>query len=171
MKYGFFILFLSLLAACGTSSTTSTVTNAFADCQYGPPKAIFSDKIPLVSAHSFELGAKTAVETVVFDRDIRLELTQSGCEKPKQVFQFTIPGDSTGYSPEEWVEMALNQFKFLGSLHEPLQALHFWGNALSEQKETIKLGQPVPLEQGRFVKIDKVADSQKGILMIELYQE
>ena len=171
MKYGFFVLFLSLLAACGTSSTTNTATNAFADCKYGPPKAIFSDKIPLVSAHSFEVGAKATVETVVFDRDIQLELTQSGCEKPKQVFQFTIPGDSTGYSPEDWVEMALNQFKFLGSLHEPLQALYVWGNDLSKQKETIKLGQPVPLEQGRFVKIDKVADSQKGILMIELYKE
>jgi len=170
MKYCFFILSIFFLAACGTS-TTSTEHNAFADCQYGSPKPIFSDNIPLVSAHSFELGANAAVETVVFDRDIRLELTQSGCEKPKQVFQFTIPGDSTGYTTEDWVEMALNQFKFLGSLHEPLQALNFWGNALSAQKETIKLGQPVPLEQGRFVKIDKVADTKQGILMIELYQE
>jgi len=170
MKNSLSILLFFILIACGTS-TSNTEQNAFADCEYGPPKAIFSNKTPLVSSHSFELGAKAAVETVVFDSDIQLELTQSGCEKPKQVFQFTIPGDSTVYTPEDWVEMALNQFKFLGSLHEPLQALNFWGNALSAQKETIKLGQPVPLEQGRFVKIDKVADAKQGILMIELYQE
>ena len=108
---------------------------------------------------------------VFFDADIKLELLQSGCEKPKQEFQFTIPGNSKNYSAEEWIEMALNQFNFLGNLEEPLKPLLFWANALKAQKENIKLGKPVHLEQGHYVKIDKLAGNKNGLLMIELYQE
>ena len=171
MKYTLYFLCLFTVLACGTSSQSTNNTASFANCKYGSPKPIFSDKTPLVSSHAFELTDHIAKEIVFFDADIKLELLQSGCEKPKQEFQFTIPGNSKNYSSEEWIDMALNQFNFLGNLEESLQPLLFWANALKAQKENIKLGKPVHLEQGHYVKIDKLAGDKQGLLMIELYQE
>lgn len=156
--------------ACSSSSET-TDTTAFANCKYGSPKAIFSKNTPLVSSHDFKIGTHAATETVFFDADIQLELTQSGCEKPKQSFQFTIPGNSKQYTAENWIDMALTQLTFLGNLEESLQPLLFWSGALKEQKDLIKLGEPTPLEQSHFAKISKVAGERNGVLIIELYQE
>ncbi len=167
MKYLTHLFFL-LLIACG--SPESTDTTGFANCRYGTPKAIFSKNTPLVSSHTFEAGSHAATETVFFDADIKLELTQSGCEKPKQIFEFTIPGNSKQYTSENWVDMALTQLTFIGNLEESLQPLLFWSAALKKQKETIKLGAPTALEQGFFARIDKVGGERSGILIIELYQ-
>jgi len=162
-------LFLVLIIACGPPESKDTT--GFANCKYGTPKAIFSRATPLVSSHKFEAGSHAATETVFFDADIKLELTQSGCEKPRQIFEFTIPGNSKQYSAENWVDMALTQLTFIGNLEESLQPLLFWSAALKKQKETIKLGAPTALEQGFFARIDKVAGERSGILIIELYQE
>lgn len=162
-------LFTILIIACG--SPESTDTTGFANCKFGSPKAIFSKNTPLVSSHTFKADNHAATETVFFDADIKLELTQSGCEKPKQVFQFTMPGNSKQYTSENWIDMALTQLTFLGNLEESLQPLLFWSTALKNQKETIKLGAPTALEQGFFAKIDKVAGEKNGLLIIELYQD
>jgi len=172
----FLILLLPfLLITCTEESktaalTTSKASESFDKCKYGSPKAIFSPSTPLVSSHEFELSSHAALETVFFDEDIKLELTQSGCEKPKQEFKFTIPGNSKGYTSTEWVNMALQQLDFLGNLHKPLEPLLFWSGALKQKKEEIKLGQPVTLEQGHYVKIDKLAGEKNGILIIEMSQ-
>ncbi len=165
-----FTCFFALLNCADSPPTTAEEAGAFANCKYGSPKPIFSSTTPLISSHEFNLGSHTAIETVFFDADIQLELTQSGCEKPKQEFKFTIPGDSKGYSAAEWIDMALNQLDFLGNLHQPLEPLLFWSGALKLKKEEIKLGQPVPLEQGHYVKIDKVSSNKNGILIIEMSQ-
>lgn len=172
MKFIYYLFCLLLLTQCTepTDTTTEQAQNAFSDCKYGSPKAIFAANTPLVTAHQFELGSHAAVETVSFNADIQLELTQSGCEKPKQEFKFTIPGDSKVYSTDDWIDMALNQLDFLGNLHKPLEPLLFWSGALKQKRAEIKLGQPVPLEQGHYVKIDKVSGDKNGILIIEMSQ-
>ena len=172
MQKLYLLLLLIFCFGCGTSNEKTAQKNdeSFASCKYGSPKPIFSATTPLVSSHDFKLGKQTAVETVFFDADIKLELTQSGCEKPKQEFKFTIPGDSKVYTTEDWIDMALQQLDFLGNLHKPLEPLLFWSGALKMQKEEIKLGKPVTLEQGHYVKIDRMAGDKEGILMIELSQ-
>ena len=162
-------LFLILTIACG--SPASTDTTGFANCKYGTPKAIFSKGTPLVSSHTFEAGTHAATETVFFDADIKLELTQSGCEKPKQIFEFTIPGNSKQYTAENWIDMALTQLTFIGNLEESLQPLLFWSAALKNKKQTIQLGAPTALEQSFFAKIDKLGGEKNCILIIELYQD
>jgi len=172
MKFTYYLFCLLLLVQCTDTAdkASDNSSNTFSDCKYGSPKAIFSSTTPLVSSHRFELGSHAAVETVSFDADVQLELTQSGCEKPKQEFKFTIPGDSKDLSSADWIEMALNQLDFLGNLHKPLEPLLFWSGALKLKKEEIKLGQPVTLEQGHYVKIDKVSGTENGILIIEMSQ-
>lgn len=172
MRVLYFLLLLFFIA-CGddpSQERSATSNNDFVNCKYGSPKPIFNSTIPLVSSHNFELGSSAAVETVFFDADIKLELTQSGCEKPKQEFKFTIPGNSKEYSSDDWIDMALQQLDFLGNLHKPLEPLLFWSGALKQQKEEIKLGQPVTLEQGHYVKIDKLAGEKNGVLFIEMSQ-
>ena len=163
-------LFLFCLACGSSTEPTASSNDSFADCRYGSPKPIFTTDMPLISSHDFQLGKQSAVETVFFDADLKLELIQSGCEKPKQEFKFTFPGDSKDFTTTDWIDLALQQLDFLGNLHKPLEPLLFWSGALKTKREEIKLGKPVALEQGHYMKIDRVAGDKEGILLIEMSQ-
>lgn len=166
----FLIMTIFSIIACGNKSKSSA-NQPFGDCKYGPPKAIFSDEIPKVSSHEFQLNPQTAVENVIFSDKLSLELIQSGCEKPIQEFRFTLPFDSKGLTDENWIDLSIDMFSFMGGLSESLQPFLFWFGALKDLKGQLKLGLPHELEQGRFVKLDKIASGQQGILIIILYQE
>ncbi len=165
-----FLLFFSLMMACG--DTTKPISNKpFGNCQFGAPKAIFNPQIPKVEAHTFQLNTQSAVEKVQFDGGIALELIQSGCEKPKQEFQFTIPTSTSSFKDGDWLMMGLDLFAFMGNLAPELQPFLLWQGALKDKIGQLKIGLPHQLEPGFFVKMDKVAAADSGLLIMTLYQE
>jgi len=169
-KAAFFLLFLLFVTACG-SSTKSSANEPFGNCQFGAPKAIFTAEIPKVEKHAFQLNTQSAVEKVQFDGGIALELIQSGCEKPKQEFQFTIPTSTSNFKDTDWLTMGLDLFAFMGNLAPELQPFLLWQGALKDKIGQLKIGLPHQLEPGFFVKMDKVAGADSGLLIMTLYQE
>ncbi len=167
---GVVFIILGFWAAC-SGSPNSDANTPFANCQFGAPEAIFSKDIPRVKTHQFQLHTQFAEEKIVFEGDILLELIQSGCEKPRQEFQFRLPVNTKPYTDVDWINLSLDMFAFMGNLSPALNPFLVWLGALKEKKERIKLGLPIELEQGFFVKIDKVASENEGILTILLYQE
>jgi len=163
----FFSLFL---IACG-GATKSKSNEPFGDCQYGAPKAIFNPQISKVNSHTFQLNPQSAIEKVKFDGGVALELIQSGCEKPKQEFQFTIPSNTQEFTDEDWLTMGIDLLAFMGSLAPELQPFLLWQGALKDKVSQLKIGLPHELEQGFFVKMDKVAGADTGMLLMTLYQE
>lgn len=165
------LLIVLLFLSCGGSSEESPNNAPFADCKFGPPKAIFSEDIENIARHQFQLDQTAAVEKVLFNNGILLELRQSGCEKPIQDFHFEIPGNFQKFPDENWINLAENQFIFMGNLSESLKPFHFWANAIRDKKISIKLGEPIELEQKNFIKIDKVAGADNSVLMIKIFQQ
>jgi len=164
----FTLIFCGLMLACGSEKKS---TAPFGNCQYGPPKAVFKAEIPKISKHEFQLNKNAAIETVKFDNGIALELIQSGCEKPKQEFQFTIPAPTNNFKDGDWINMGIDMFSYMGNLAPELQPFLMWQGALKDRIDQLKLGLPHELEQGFFVKIDKVAGGDSGLLLVTLYQE
>lgn len=165
-----FTLISAFIMACG-SETKSTSDKPFGDCQYGAPKAVFNAQIPKIKTHIFQLNSKSAVEKVQFDGGVSLELIQSGCEKPKQEFQFTIPSNTQAFTDGDWLSMGIDLFAYMGNLAPELQPFLLWQGALKDKMNQLKIGLPHELEQGFFVKIDKVAGADSGLLLMTLYQE
>ena len=165
-----FLLFFSLMMACG-DTTKPDSNKPFGNCQFGAPKAIFNPQIPKVKQHAFQLNTQSAVEKVQFDGGIALELIQSGCEKPKQEFQFTIPSSTSNFKDEDWLMMGVDLLGFMGSVDPALQPFLLWQGALKDKIGQLKIGLPHQLEPGFFVKMDKVAAADSGLLILSLYQE
>ena len=158
----------SFCLACGSEKKS---TKPFGDCQYGAPKPVFKAEIPKITKHGFQLNKNAAVENVKFDNGVALELIQSGCEKPKQEFQFTIPAPTNKFRDGEWIKMSIDMFSYMGNLAPELQPFLMWQGALKDRIDQLKLGLPHELEQGFFVKLDKVAGGESGLLLVTLYQE
>ena len=167
-----FVLLFSIFGIIACNNTPKTTSDKpFSDCQYGPPKAIFSKEMLSIQNHQFELKAQSAIEKVDFEEGIQLELVQSGCEKPRQEFQFMVPRNTKSYTDADWINLSLDMFSFMGNLSESLKPFLFWQGALKEKRSQLKLGLPQELEQGFFVKLDKVAGEDSGIIFITLYRE
>jgi len=170
-KFACFLLFIAFsLTNCGDTSQAKS-DEPFGNCQYGAPKAVFKPTIPKVNTHTFKLSKESAVENVAFEGGVNLELIQSGCEKPKQEFQFTIPADTKSFSDGDWIAMGIDLFAFMGNLAPELQPFLLWQGALKDKMDQLKLGLPHALEPGFMVKMDKVAGSESGLLIVSLYQE
>lgn len=169
LRFLCFLAFTScLFLACGSEKKS---TEPFGDCQYGAPKPVFKAETPKILQHGFQLNKSTAVENVKFDNGIALELIQSGCEKPKQEFQFTIPAATNNFKDDDWLNMGIDMFSYMGNLAPELQPFLMWQGALKDRISQLKLGLPHELEQGFFVKLDKVAGAESGLLLVTLYQE
>ena len=166
----FFALFFLVFSACGDGKTAKS-DEPFGNCQYGAPKAIFNQNIPKVNTHTFQLNKQSAVENVQFEGGVSLELIQSGCEKPKQEFQFTIPSNTKGFTDQDWITMGIDMFSFMGGLSPDLQPFLLWQGALKDRINQLKLSLPHELEPRFFVKMDKVASEDSGVLIVTLYQE
>lgn len=169
-----FTCFLTLIALFFTSCDDTSQAKSdepFGNCQYGAPKAVFKQSIPKINTHTFKLNKESAVENVAFEGGVNLELVQSGCEKPKQEFQFTIPADTKSFADADWITMGIDLFAFMGNLAPELQPFLMWQGALKDRIGQLKLGLPHELEKGFFVKMDKVAGSDSGLLIVSLYQE
>ena len=152
-----FLLFLNW--QCTTPNTT---------CKYGTPEAIFPSKLPKVVKHHFEIKGQNAYENVIFENGLKMEVIQSGCNEIKQFFQFILPGDFKNEPPAFWKEIAIQNFGYLSTVSDKHMSLHHLSTAIRKNYHDIKLSAPTQLEEGYFIKIDKIIGEEETILVVEL---
>ncbi len=164
-KYLSLIFIVGLLVACRNSPSES-------ECKYGTPKAIFSATQQGIKTHQFVNPKKdAAVEQVTFDDSLQLTLLQSGCDHVRQEFQFILPGDFINQKPEFWIELSIGLLRRLGSMGPDYAVFSAWAQSIESQKDAINLAENTALQQGFYVKIDRILADQSATLVLILSDE
>lgn len=60
---------------------------------------------------------------------------------------------------------------FLSSFSEKQAPLKQWADLIETSRPDIRMGQETELNPGIFVKVNKVAAADKGMLIVELFQK
>lgn len=149
---------------------------SFAACKQGKtgsdcpttPSAIFSGGLEGVENQDFIQTGKDGLEVVTFSNGVFLEVHQSGCDSLRQEFRFRLPSPPAGDAPEAWLAEAQNQFRFLGALGPDFAPFSQWADALSGFEEDFRLGQPMEVEEGFWMKVDKVQSFDGPTLVVLL---
>ena len=158
-------LFLTFFMACNGSSSSGK-------CKYGAPKAIFSDSIPHVKKHFFQLKEGTGVEMIAFDNKLLLEIEQSGCQDIHQQFSFIMFGKfPTNTDDILWKELAIRHFRDLSKLDPQLRDFSGWADAIESVKTTLKLSEPIDIQGNIQIRIDKILSSDKATLVVQFFKK
>jgi hypothetical protein len=170
MKYSILgILICLFFFSCGNKNQGSD--DPFANCKFGKPEPVFSNDIPKISSHDFRLAGKEGIEKVVFENGVHLEIIQSGCDAVRQEFQFTLTGNFENASADSWALKAIEQFQYMGAFGEKFAPFSFWANAMQQSAQHFALGQPLEVQPGAFVTIDKIFSPDYTILIVVLSQQ
>ena len=146
-------------------------------CKLGVPKAIFSDSMPTVKKHYFELkkektGEITGVEMVAFDNKLLLEIEQSGCTDILQQFSFIMFGKFPADTNDEiWKVLAIRHFRDLAKISPQLTGFNGWADAIESVQKDLKLGEPIKVGEGFMVRIDKILSDDKATLVVRFSQK
>ena len=165
MKKILFLSTFSFFLACANNDKGNEAAEAdLSQCKLGKPTAIFSTKMSNIATQNFVEQPSETVETVAWKSGLQLELTQSGCQHIKQVFQFTRPENKTA-TPLFWLQDAANCFKEMAATDEKLASLGMWAGMIEQNLSQFQLGQALEVEKGHFIKIDCMMNQ---LLMVTL---
>jgi hypothetical protein len=140
-------------------------------CRYGKPEAIFSDGMPTVKKHFFQIKDETGVEMVAFENKLLVEIEQSGCNKAMQQFTYVMLGDFKDASDDDFKLLAIKFFDDFAKVSPKLVSFGFWAKAMHDIKDKMRLSEQIKLEQDgfiRYVRIDKILGSEKATLVVQL---
>jgi hypothetical protein len=163
----FLLIFITF--SCGNSDTKT--------CKSGTPKAIFTDSMPTIKKHYFELktektGEKVGVEMVAFENKLLLEVEQSGCNDIVQQFSFIMFGKFPEQSNDElWKALAIRHFRDLSKISPELSAFNGWADAIESVKKDLKLGELTKVGEGFKVRVDKIVSTDKATLVVQFSQK
>lgn len=156
-----FIGFLILLASCSNSGGKE------GDCPTSP-NAIFSEDLVGVDSHDFMQTGTEGLEIVAFSNGVFLEIFQSGCDSLRQEFRFRFPDPMEEESPEFWFQEAQNQFRTLGSLGPTYAPFSQYADAMALQGDVFRLTQPMEVETGFWMQVDKIQSFDGPTLIVVL---
>lgn len=162
-----FTLIIISLLACKNAPDTQQMEADLNQCDRGKPQAIFSKDLPFVNEYSFEEQKSFTLETVQFD-SLKLELVQSGCERLKQEFRFTLPETYENEEAGFWVDKSIWSMNYLIKTYPALMPLSGWVEAIAFQKADFVIGEPLQDEGGTYVLIDKIVQGDETLLKVEL---
>jgi hypothetical protein len=146
-------------------------------CKIGAPKAIFSDSMPTVKKHYFEVkketsGENVGVEMVAFDNKLLLEIEQSGCTDILQQFSFIMFGKFPADTNDElWKVLSIRHFRDLAKISPQLTAFNGWADAIESVQKDMKLGEITKVGEGFNVRIDKILSDDKATLVVRFSQK
>lgn len=166
----FLAIFLFFLAFSCSNTETKT-------CKGGTPKAIFTDTMPTVKKHYFELkkeasGEQVGIEMVAFENKLLLEIEQSGCNAVVQQFSFIMFGKFPEQADDElWKALAIRHFRDLAKISPSLTAFNGWADAMETVKKELKLGELTPVGDGFNVRVDKIVSTDKATLVVQFSQK
>ncbi len=162
-------LILFTLFSCSNSETKT--------CKLGTPKAIFSDSMPTIKKHFFELkkeasGEKIGVEMVAFENKLLLEIEQSGCNNIVQQFSFIMFGKFPEQTNDDlWKALAIRHFRDLSKISPQLTAFNGWADAIESVQKDLKLGELTKVGEGFNVRVDKILSNDKATLVVQFSQK
>ena len=164
---GVLFLFTGLalfMTACRSGGSKS-------DCPTAP-SAIFSDGLEGVGTHDFMQNGAEGLEVVSFSNGVFLEIFQSGCDSLRQEFRFRLPSAEPGEAAEEepgfWLQEAQNQFRALGALGPDFLPFSQWADALATRQEQFRLAEPMQVETGFWMMVDKIESFDGPTLVVVL---
>ncbi|MEZ5044438.1 MAG: hypothetical protein R2828_31380 [Saprospiraceae bacterium] len=163
----FFISLMLLTLGCSSDSTD----DLFIDCAYSAPEKIFSEDLPSVSLHHFQMGNMQAEETLQFENGSKLKLIQSGCDYLKQAFEFSSPMLERQKSATYWVEESLNLLKMISQLGPEFITYNSWASAIHQKTAEFELDKFLELQEGYYVKINHRNQKGDAILMLTLSEK
>ena len=155
-------LFFLIFTACKTES---------GKCKFGDPVAIFSDTMQIVKKHHFEIKDKTGIEYVVLKTGLLLEIEQSGCNTINQQFTFELPGDFSKQDDAFWKTLAAKNFQLLSNASLKLQPFIAWSDAINSVKDKLKMAEPIEIQNGMHIRIDKILSADRAMLVVQLSQQ
>ena len=158
IRFSFSILLFAFLWSCSSETKEK--------CKYGEPVAIFSDDLPGISGLNFSGSGQIANEEVVFDNGLKVVVEQSGCNNIRQVFHFTV--ERPGEGEPNWFLLTGDQFNFIGNLSSKLEPMLMWASVINSNAGSFNIGEPLEVEKGFFIKIDKIDSGKDVILSAEL---
>lgn len=146
-------------------------------CQSGPekckykPTAIFSSDLPHIQQYNYEVQGNESLESVLLDTGVLLEVAQNVCSATQQEFRFTVPGNRTHYADSVWMKEAARQMVFLSAFSPRQAPLKTWGDMIEKVRTQMKLGEPLEVQPGITVRIDRVTGQEQSTLQIVLSQQ
>jgi hypothetical protein len=164
-KIVLFIFIAMITSACG-QSTSDHAENQ--DCKYGTPEALFGAEQPGVSAHSFTAKATEATERVTFSNGIRLTLLQSGCNHIRQEFRFELSEVPEDAGQQFWIMRTVELLRMLSSAGPNYAAFATWADEIEQRRENIKLAESFAIQQGFYVRIDRIRSGDNATLVLTL---
>jgi len=161
-KYFILLLFTLFITSCSESVSQKE------KCRFGEPTAIFNPENPALRSTDFQKNGRMGIETVQFNNELVLELTQSGCQEVIQDFVFTLPMTNPSADGQYWIGQGEQLMRFLGNLSPDLIQFSEWANMIAQSAKEMKLGQAKEIQTGYFVTIDKIAGNAETIIKVTL---
>jgi hypothetical protein len=139
-------------------------------CAY-KPTAIFQAGLPHVVQYNFEVEGEQSLESLLLDTNVLLEIYQQVCDKTLQEYKFTVQGDYSQMADSMWLKEASRQLVFLSTLSSKHLALKDWADIIELRRTDMKLGEKREVQQGIFVKVDRILSPEQSALLVTFSQE
>jgi hypothetical protein len=139
-------------------------------CAY-KPTAIFQAGLPHVVQYNFEVEGEQSLESLLLDTKVLLEIYQQVCDKTLQEYKFTVQGDYSQMADSMWLKEASRQLVFLSTLSSKHLALKDWADIIELRRTDMKLGEKREVQQGIFVKVDRILSPEQSALLVTFSQE
>jgi hypothetical protein len=167
------IVCLIIFSGCKqkNAETVLSETSNWSKCPVGKPVAIFSDTMSIVKKHEFALAKDKAIEKMLLANGDILEVEQTGCNKVRQIFTFTIKGDYQNKDITFWANKAGAYFTKLGTASPQLFGLTEFGKVIGVAAPKMTLGAPFATNFGITITVDRVASPTESTLMVTLQQD
>lgn len=160
-------------------------------CKFGEPTALFSPSTEGVSRYTFDKNGQNATESL-FLKDMyklpldtlgnvvtipaKLEILQSGCNEVEQEFRIEFMDKSVGMqmphdiAASECAYHVTIFFQLLGNLDKKAISFYDLADAIGEKMESFHYNEPIPLQDGFTVQIDKVHGTESTMITVVLKQ-
>lgn len=158
------VFITSLTFACRRADNSGEQTN----CKYGAPEAIFQENQTGIASHRFKVVNNEGVEEIQFTNGVDLTLVQSGCDHIRQEFRFTLPGSPESDEPAYWIAQSIILLRMMGSFGPDYQVFSAWAQLIEAHAEEIKLTESLELQQGFYVRIDRILSANSATLVLTL---
>ena len=160
MKLHFYIFIVLILTGCSQEEK----------CKFNP-EPIFKPEWSKVSNYSFVKNGSKATEKVTFPNGVNLELFQTICNNTQQEYHFhLLPGDYTNKPDDFWVAEAANQFFNMAGVGKEVEGIAGWGLTIQNEPSRFILGEKIGIENGIFIKIDKLVGISDAQVVITISQ-
>ena len=159
---------LMALAAVSVALLSCEPTPSGPVCAFGEPRPIFTDSMGPVVEHTFNAIGQEASEEVLFSNGQKVMIFQQGCDTLIQEFRFPLPAEPNPVSPRYRATQAMEQFAYLAGVDPKLNSLSLWTVQLTAGRDTLPLGQPLPLGQGLSIALDAISGDTEDMLIVTL---